>query len=61
MIGIRMAAPLKVGRERVSQVWDPSLVKIFQPRLPAIRVRQPAEEVIEGPILHHDPDNVLDA
>jgi hypothetical protein len=31
-----------------------------QPGLPPIRTWQPAQEMVEGTILHHDHDNVLD-
>jgi hypothetical protein len=39
----------------------PERVDIPQARLSAVGTVEPAEEVIEGAVLHHDDDHVLDA
>ena len=36
------------------------LVEVSQPGLTSIRTRQPAHEVVERPILHHDYNYMLD-
>src|SRR3982074_3616043 len=39
----------------------PGEVRITKPSLAAVRARQPTEKMIEGPILHHHEDYVVDA
>ena len=56
-----MAAPLKVGGQPVCGLHATRPIRIGPPGLLAVRARQPAEEVLERAILHHHPDNVLDA
>src|SRR5256885_15539664 len=61
VVGIAVSAALEVGCERVRLVARPGGVEVGETRLPAVGVRQPTEEVIERPVLHHHEDHVLEA
>jgi hypothetical protein len=34
--------------------------RVTQPALPSVSALEPAQHVIEGPVLHHQDDDVLD-
>jgi hypothetical protein len=61
MVGIGMAASLKVRGEPVGHLQGAGPIEIPEPLLPAIRLRKPAEEMVKGPILHHNKDDVVNA
>src|SRR4051812_5405306 len=47
VVGVGVAAALKVRGERICRVSEPSGVEVGQPGLPAVTTRYPAKEVIE--------------
>ena len=53
MPGIKEAAALVIGRQRMRRVRNSQAILVDEARLFAIRAREPAEEVIEGAVLHH--------
>ena len=55
-----VAAALEVGRERMRRVRDAASVEVRQAGLLAVRAGQPAEEVVERPVLHHHDHDVVD-
>jgi len=61
VIRIGVAAPLKVRRQVVGAVEGAGGIGETQPALPSVGAVEPAEHVIEGSILHHQDDDVLDA
>lgn len=60
MIGVGMAAPLEIRCEPVSPMGHAVGVEVAQPGLSAVGAVEPAEEVIEGAILHHHEHDVID-
>ena len=54
-----MAAALEVGRQGVGWVRRARAVAVGQAGLAAVGSGQPAEEVVEGAVLHHDDDDVV--
>jgi hypothetical protein len=61
VIGVRVGAALVIGREPDGLVRHAVLVEVDEAFLPTVGLRQPAEEVVERPVLHHHDDDVLDA
>jgi hypothetical protein len=59
VVGVLEAAAVR-RREVVRLVPDPLAVDVAQPRLLAVRPLQPAEVVVEGAVLHHHHDDVVD-
>ena len=61
VVGVAVPAALEVGRERVVRVRV-AVDRGHVPQVvPAVGARQPAEEVVERAVLHHQDDDVLDA
>ena len=60
VVGVAVAAALEVGRQRVVAVVVAVRRQVGQV-VPAVGAGQPAEEVVERPVLHHQHDDVLDA
>ena len=56
-----MPATLVVRGEPMGRVGNARAVEVGQARLHAVRPRKPAEEVVEGAVLHHEEHDVLDA
>ena len=61
VIGIAVTAALKVRGQRKSRMGNAGGVDVREPRLLAVGAREPAEEMVERPVLHHEHDDVLDA
>jgi hypothetical protein len=61
VIGIGVAATLKVRRQVVCSMEGSGLVGVTQPALPSVGALEPAQHVIERSVLHHQDDDVLDA
>jgi hypothetical protein len=61
VIRVREAATLEIRRQRVSRMCGSALVEVGQPGLPAVGARKPAEEVVEGAVLHHHDDDVIES
>ena len=51
--GVLQVTPLPVGRDRIGVVHGSGLVRVAEARLLAVGAGHPAEEVIEGAVLHH--------
>src|SRR5207249_8141092 len=60
MVRIGMRAALEVRRERKGLMRSARGVRERETRLLAVRVRQPAEQVVEGAVLHHHDDDVVE-
>jgi hypothetical protein len=60
MVGVGMPAALEVRRQRIRRVCDSGGIGVRKPCLPSVRSRHPPEHVIEGPVFHHDHDDVVD-
>jgi len=60
VVGVRVCAALVVAQV-VGGVARPVPIEVTQARLPSVRPRQPAQEVVERPVLHHHHDHVVDA
>src|SRR5206468_10581656 len=52
---------LEAGSEWNRGVASAAAIGVAQPRLHAVGAREPAEEVVERAVLHHEHDDVLDA
>src|SRR5688500_18217448 len=61
MIGVGVTAALIIGSERESGMWNTRAVKIGEASLTAIGARNPAKEMIERTVFHHDDDEVTNA
>jgi hypothetical protein len=61
LVRVGMRTALVIGSQPVGAVRHSCLVQVGQPGLPAVGPRQPAQEMVEGPVLHHHDDNVVDA
>jgi hypothetical protein len=59
-VGIRVAAALEVGQV-VGGPRNAVPIRVLEPRLLTVGTRQPAEEMVEGAVLHHADDHVVDA
>jgi hypothetical protein len=60
VVGVLVATSLEVRRERIRRLRDTVRIRVHEPGLRAVAARQPAEQVIEGAILHHQYDHVVD-
>src|SRR5438876_717878 len=60
VIRILMSTALEVWRERKCRVRDARGIEVGLPRLPSVGTGQPAEEVVERAVLHHEDDDMLD-
>jgi hypothetical protein len=60
MVGVGVAAA-RVRRQVVGAVRDAVPVDVGQTGLLAVAAGEPAEEVVEGAVLHHHHDDVVDA
>src|SRR5262249_22812719 len=60
VVGIRMTAALKVRRERMCRLRHSIAIQIRKARLFAVCAGHPAEVMIEGSVLHHHHNDVLD-
>ena len=61
MIGIRMSAACVVRRQCMRRLWSPIAIDVCQASLDSICVRQPAQQMIEAPVFHHQNNYVLNA
>lgn len=60
MIGILVAAG-GVRRQVIAGMARAVTIDVVQASLSAVDPGQPTQEVVEGPVLHHDHDDVVDA
>src|SRR5207302_11405923 len=60
MVGVAVAATLKVRGQRERGMRDTGGIRVREPFLPAVRPGEPAEEMVEGAVLHHEYDHVID-
>jgi len=59
VLGIGETAAVR-GREPMRPVRTSMVIVVDQPGLPPVRMRHPAEHVVEGPVLHQYDDDVVD-
>jgi len=60
MVGVGLSAALEVRSQLVRRMARAVRIEVGEPGLLAVRARKPAEEVIEGPVLHHEHDDMTD-
>ena len=60
VVGVGVPAALELG-EVGRRVGDPAGVEVGEPGLLAFGSREPPEEVVERPVLHHQDHDVLDS
>ena len=60
VVGVAVPAALEVGGQRIVGI-EVAVRRQVDHVVAAVGVRQPAEEVVERPVLHHEHDHVLDA
>ena len=60
MVRIRVTAPLEIRSEGIGGVAHTGRIEVGEPGLPSVGIRQPSEEMVERPVLHHHDDDVLD-
>src|SRR4029077_10367821 len=57
---IKKATALIIRRERVGLMRAAGAIFKCQPGLLSVRARQPAKEMVEGPVFHHHHDHMLE-
>jgi hypothetical protein len=60
VVGIAEVAPLEVGREAMGLDAIALPVDVGEAAIAGVRVRVPAEVVVEGAVLHHQDDEGVD-
>jgi hypothetical protein len=60
MVGILISAALKIRSEWPGRVGRAVFIDIGEPILPAIRSGKPSEDMVEGPVLHHQHDDSVE-
>ncbi len=61
VVGVSVRAALEVGREREGLMCNAVGVDVREACLLAVCAGQPAQHVVERPVLHHDHDDVVDS